>query len=78
MLVVPAAMEPASKECGAHRRGPSRGGRWLRFDPLRDVGVGGAAVGRVVFEAAVFGGIVRGRDDDAVGGQAARCVRDCR
>ena len=32
-----------------------------------DVGVGGAAVGRVVLEAAVLGRIVRRRDDDAVG-----------
>ena len=37
---------------------------WIQ---LGDVGVGRAAVGRVVFEAAVFGRVVRGRDDDAVG-----------
>ena len=35
--------------------------------PRGDVGVGRAAVGRVVFEAAVLRRIVRGRDDDAVG-----------
>ena len=32
-----------------------------------DVGVGGAAAGRVVLEAAVLRGVVAGRDDDAVG-----------
>ena len=37
------------------------------LDPTGDVGVGRAAVGRVVLEAAVFGRIVRRRDDDAVG-----------
>ena len=37
------------------------------LDPLRHVGVRRAAVRRVVFEAAAVGGIVRGRDDDAVG-----------
>jgi hypothetical protein len=36
-------------------------------DPRGYVGVGGAAVGRVVLETAVFRGIVRGRDHDAVG-----------
>ena len=36
------------------------------LDPVRHVGVGGAAVGRVVLEAAVLGRIVRRRDDDAV------------
>jgi len=36
------------------------------LDPLGHVGVGGAAVGRVVLEAAILGGIVRGRNDDAV------------
>src|SRR5262249_57342041 len=35
--------------------------------PGGHVGVGGAAVGRVVLEAAVRGRVVRGRDDDAVG-----------
>ena len=38
------------------------------LNPLGDVGVGGAAVGWVVFEAAVFGWVVAGGDDDAVGG----------
>ena len=38
------------------------------LDPLGGGRVGGAAVGRVVLEAAVFGWVVRGRDDDAVGG----------
>ncbi len=37
------------------------------LDPLGGGGVGWAAVGRVVLEAAVFGWVVRGRDDDAVG-----------
>ena len=36
------------------------------LDPRRDVGVGRAAVGRVVLEAAVGGRIVRRRDHDAV------------
>ena len=36
------------------------------LDPLRHVGVGGAAVRRVVLEAAVLGRVVRRRDDDAV------------
>ena len=39
----------------------------LVLDPARDVGVGRAAVGRVVLEAAVLGRVVRRRDDDAVG-----------
>ena len=37
------------------------------LDPLGGRGVGRAAVGRVVLEAAVLGWVVRGRDDDAVG-----------
>ena len=37
------------------------------LDPLGGGGVGGAAVGWVVLEAAVLGWIVRGGDDDAVG-----------
>ena len=37
------------------------------LDPARDVGIGGAAVRRVVLEAAVFRRVVRRRDDDAVG-----------
>ncbi len=36
-------------------------------DPAGGVGVGRAAVGRVVLEAAVLGRVVRRRDDDAVG-----------
>ena len=36
------------------------------LDPRRDVGVGRSAVGRVVLEAAVGGGVVRRRDHDAV------------
>ena len=36
------------------------------LDPAGDVGVGRAARGRIVFEAAVFGRVVRGRDDDPV------------
>jgi hypothetical protein len=39
----------------------------LGFDPSGHLGVGGAAVRRVVLEAAAVGWIVRGRDDDAVG-----------
>lgn len=35
-----------------------------------DIGVGGAAVGGVVFDAAVVGGVVGWGDDDAVGGDA--------
>src|SRR6185503_18775155 len=37
------------------------------LDPLRRVGVGRAAVRRVVLEPAVLGRVVRGCDDDAVG-----------
>ena len=37
------------------------------LDRAGHVGVGGAAVRRVVLEAAVAGRVVRGRDDDAVG-----------
>jgi hypothetical protein len=37
------------------------------LDPARRVGVGRAAVGRVVLEAAVVGRVVGRRDDDAVG-----------
>ena len=37
------------------------------LDPLGGAGVGGAAAGWVVLEAAVLGRVVRGRDDDAVG-----------
>ena len=37
------------------------------FDPLGGGGVGWAAGGWVVFEAAVFGWVVGGGDDDAVG-----------
>ncbi len=37
------------------------------FDPFGGGGVGWAAVGWVVFEAAVFGWVVGGGDDDAVG-----------
>ena len=44
---------------------------------LRHVGVGRAAVGRVVLEAAVLRRIVRGRDDDAVG-EVLACGRGCR
>ncbi len=46
------------------------------LDPLGGGGVGGAAVGWVVFEAAVFGRVVGGGDDDAVGAvelAVARC-----
>src|SRR4030095_10474276 len=39
----------------------------LVLDPAGDVGVGRAAVGRVVLEAAVLGRVVGGGDDDAVG-----------
>ena len=40
----------------------------LALDPRRDLGVGRAAVGRVVLEAAVLGRVVRRRDHDPVGG----------
>ena len=36
------------------------------FDPLRYVGIGRSAIGRVVLEAAILGRIVRWRNDDAV------------
>ena len=36
------------------------------LDPFRDIGIGRAAVGRVVLEAAILRGIVRRRDDDAI------------
>ena len=39
----------------------------LRFDPGRYVRIGRSAVRRIVFEATVVRGIVRRRDDDAVG-----------
>ena len=47
-----------------------------RLDAVRDVAVGGAAVGRVVLEAAVAGRVVRRGDDDAVGetGVARACA----
>ena len=41
------------------------------LNPAGDVAVGWPAIGRVVFEAAIVGRIVRGRNDDAVG----ECVR---
>ena len=47
------------------------------LDPLGGGGVGGAAVGWVVFEAAVFGWIVGGGDDDAVG-EVRFCAARCR
>ena len=37
------------------------------LNPAGHIGVGRPAVGRIVFEAAVLGRIVRRRDDDAVG-----------
>ena len=43
----------------------------LGLDPAGDVGVGRAAVGRVVLEPAVVGRVVRRRDDDPVGQPAA-------
>ena len=47
------------------------------LDPLRHVGVGRSAIGRVVLEAAILGRIVRRRDDDAVGKMClARAVVD--
>ena len=48
-------------------RPPSSSALARCLDPAGDVGVGRAAVRRVVLEAAVFGRIVRRRDDDAVG-----------
>src|ERR1035437_9654213 len=46
------------------------------FDPARDLLLRRSAGGRIVFEPAVFGGIVRWRDHDAVGeaGRAPRVV----
>ena len=44
------------------------------FDPLGGGGIGGAAVGRVVLEAAVFGRIMRRGDYDPVGQASARAV----
>ena len=49
----------------------------LALDPAGDVGVGRAAVRRVVLEAAVLGRVVRRRDDDAVGERRA-ARRGCR
>ena len=46
------------------------------FDPAGDVGVGGAAVRRVVLEAAVLRRVVRGGDDEAVG-ERPRACRHC-
>ena len=37
------------------------------LDPTRHVGVGGAAVGRIVFEPAIFWRIVRRGHDNAIG-----------
>ena len=37
------------------------------LNPAGDVGIGRAALGRIVFEAAIFGRIVRRGDDDSVG-----------
>ncbi len=48
----------------------------LGFDPLGDVGIGRAAVGRVVLVAAALRRVVGRRDDDAVG-QARWCGRGC-
>ena len=36
------------------------------FDPMSHVGISRAAIGRVVFEAAILGRIVRRRDNNAV------------
>ena len=36
------------------------------LDPARHVGIGGAAVGRIVLEASILRRVVRRRDDDAV------------
>ena len=41
------------------------------FDPTGHANVGGPAIGRVVFESAVVGRVVRGGNDDAIG-QAGR------
>ena len=45
-----------------------RGDQRVRFllDPAGDVGVGRTSVGRIVLEAAIVGGIVRGRDHHAI------------
>ena len=46
------------------------------LNPARDVGIGRASFRRIVFEAAIFGRIVRRRDDDSVGERADS--RDCK
>ena len=48
------------------------------LNPFGRGGIGRAAVRRIVFEAAVFRRIMRGRDDDAIGRGAARrgCTSD--
>ena len=45
--------------------------------PGGDIGIGGAAIGRVVLEAAVCRRIVRRRDHDSVGRELL-CGRDCK
>ncbi len=59
-----AAGERHALHAGLSPRSSSLARSWTQ---LGDVGVGGAAVGRVVLEAAILGRIVRRRDDDAVG-----------
>ena len=44
------------------------------LDVSRDVGIGRTAIGRIVFEAAVLGRIVRRRDHDAVGEAAVAAL----
>src|SRR6185437_4405565 len=60
---------PRGGEADSLHRGATRLQQLVgpRLDPPGHVGVRGSAVGRVVFEAAVAGRIMRGRDDDAVG-----------
>ena len=54
--------------CAGRRASRSRSSSFASIlDPARDARVGGAAVRRVVLEAAVLGRIVRRRDHDAVG-----------
>jgi hypothetical protein len=44
------------------------------LDGPRDIGIGRAAIGRVIFEAAVLGRIMRRRDHDAVGKTAVAAL----
>ena len=64
----------SSRKSGSHGRGsrPERRGHDYLNRELSQQKVRGAAVSRVVLEAAVGGRVVGGRDDDAVGEVASR------